>query len=166
MLWKCCTQYTNKFGNSTVTTGLEKFSFHSNPKEVQCQRMFKLWYDCVHVSKVMLKILQPKLEQYVKQENSLVQAGKGRRRKQRSNSQHPLDHRKSKKKKKKKKPEKHLLLSTVLKSLTIWISTNRRKLFKRWEYQSILPTSWETCKQIKKQQLKTDMEKQTGSKLG
>ena len=37
--------------------------------------MFKLWYDCAHVSKVMLKILQPKLEQYVKQENSPVQAG-------------------------------------------------------------------------------------------
>ena len=33
------------------------------------------------------------------------------------------------------------------------------KILKRWEYQSTLPTSWETCKQIKKQQLETDMEK-------
>ena len=40
--------------NSAVATGLEKVSFHSNPKEGQCKRMFKL----PHASKVMLKILQ------------------------------------------------------------------------------------------------------------
>ena len=34
--------------NSAVTTGLEKVSFHSNPKEGQCQRMFKLLYSCTH----------------------------------------------------------------------------------------------------------------------
>ena len=33
MLGKCCTQYVNKFENSAVATGLEKFSFHSNPKK-------------------------------------------------------------------------------------------------------------------------------------
>ena len=33
---------------SAVATGLEKVSFHSNPKEKQCQRMFKLWYNCTH----------------------------------------------------------------------------------------------------------------------
>ena len=37
---------------------------------------------------------------------------------------------------------------------------------KRWEYQANLPASWETCMQVKKQQLELDMEKQTGSKLG
>ena len=36
----------------------------------------------------------------------------------------------------------------------------------RWEYQTILPVSWETCMQVKKQQLEPDMEQQTGSKLG
>ena len=41
---------------TAVVTGLEKVSFHSNLKEGQCQRMFKLFYDCIH-SKVMLKIL-------------------------------------------------------------------------------------------------------------
>ena len=40
------------------------------------------------------------------------------------------------------------------------------KFFKRWEYQTILPVSWETCMQDKKQQLEPDMEQQTGSKLG
>ena len=34
--------------NSTVATGLEKISFHSNPKEKQCQRMLKLLNNCVH----------------------------------------------------------------------------------------------------------------------
>ena len=36
----------------------------------------------------------------------------------------------------------------------------------RWEYQTTLPASWETCMQVKKQQLEPDMEKLTGSKLG
>ena len=35
--------------NSAVTTGLEKVSFHSNPKERQCQRIFKLPHDCTHL---------------------------------------------------------------------------------------------------------------------
>ena len=35
----------------------------------------------------------------------------------------------------------------------------------RWEYQTTLPASWETCKQDKKWQLELDMEQQTGSKL-
>ena len=34
--------------NSAVATGMEKVSFHSNPKEGQCQRMFKLPYNCAH----------------------------------------------------------------------------------------------------------------------
>ena len=44
--------------NSAVATGLEKVSFHSSPKEGQCQRMFKLPYIVLlsHASKVMLKI--------------------------------------------------------------------------------------------------------------
>ena len=45
MLLQCCTQYASKLGNSAVVTGLEKVSFHSNPKERQCQRMFK--HDCM-----------------------------------------------------------------------------------------------------------------------
>ena len=36
--------------NSSVTTGLEKDSFHSNPKERQCQRMFKLLHKCTHLT--------------------------------------------------------------------------------------------------------------------
>ena len=68
--------------NSAVATGLEKVSFHSNPKERQCQRMLKLLHNCTHLtaSKVMLKILQARLQQYVNSEVPDDQAGfrKGR----------------------------------------------------------------------------------------
>ena len=54
----------------------------------------------------------------------------------------------------------------MLKPLTVWITTNYGKLLKKWEYQTILSVSWETCMQVMKQQLELDMEQQTGSKLG
>ena len=41
--------------------------------------------------------------------------------------------------------------STMLKPLTVWIITNCGKLLKRWEYQTILLVSWETCMWVKKQ---------------
>ena len=50
--------------NSAVATGLEKVSFHSNPKERQSQRRLKLPH-ISHASKVMLKILQARLQQYM-----------------------------------------------------------------------------------------------------
>ena len=48
MLWKCRTQYASTFGKLAVATRLEKFSFHSIPKERQCQRMLKLLHNCTH----------------------------------------------------------------------------------------------------------------------
>ena len=47
-LLKCCTQHDSKLGHSAVATGLEKVSFHSNPRERQCQRMFKPLENCTH----------------------------------------------------------------------------------------------------------------------
>ena len=41
---------------------------------------------------------------------------------------------------------------------------NCEKFFKRWEYQTTWPASWEICMQVRKQQLELDMEQQTGSK--
>ena len=55
---------------------------------------------------------------------------------------------------------------TTLKPLTVWVTTNCGKFWKRWEYQTILPVSWDICMQVKKQQLEPVMEQQTGSKLG
>ena len=55
---------------------------------------------------------------------------------------------------------------TMSKPLTVWITTNCGKFLKRWEYQTTWPASWEICVQVKKQQLKPDVEQQTGSKWG
>ena len=62
---------------SAVAIGLKKVSFHSNPKEKQCQRTLKLSHNCTHLtsSKVMLKILQARLHQYMNRELPDIQAG-------------------------------------------------------------------------------------------
>ena len=54
----------------------------------------------------------------------------------------------------------------TLKPLTVWITTNCGNFLKRWESQTTLLAFWETCMQVKKQQLGPDMEQWTGSKLG
>ena len=82
MLCKCCTQYASKFGklSSGHRTGKGQFSFQSQRR--QCQRMLKLCTIALisHASKVMLKILQARLQQYMNRELPDVQAGfrKGR----------------------------------------------------------------------------------------
>ena len=48
--------------------------------------------------------------------------------------------------------------------LTVWITINCGKFWKRWEYQTTWSASWETCMQVRKEQLEPDMEQQTGSK--
>ena len=82
MLWKCCTQYASKFGklSSSHRTGKGQFSFQSQrkakPKNVQTTTQLYSFY----ISKVMLKIIQARLQWYVNQELPDVQAGfrKGR----------------------------------------------------------------------------------------
>ena len=49
-------------------------------------------------------------------------------------------------------------------SLWLWITINCGKFWKRWEYQTTWPASWEICMQVRKQQLELDVEQQTGSK--
>ena len=46
----------------------------------------------------------------------------------------------------------------------VWITINCGKFWKRWEYQTTWPASWETCMQVRKQQIELDMKQQTGSK--
>jgi len=55
-------------------------------------------------------------------------------------------------------------LLTMPKPLTVWIIINCGKFWKRWAYQTTRPASWETCMQVRKQQLELDMQQQTGSK--
>ena len=52
------------------------------------------------------------------------------------------------------------------KVFTVWITTNRGKFLKWWEYQTNFPASWETCMQVMKQQLESDLKQWTGSQLG
>ena len=78
--WHCESAALNMSANlatSAVATGLEKVSFHSNPKKRQCQRMLKLCTIALisYASKVMVKILQARLQQYVNCELPDVQAG-------------------------------------------------------------------------------------------
>ena len=81
MLLKCCTQYVNKFGklNSGHRTGKCQFTFQSESNSKECSDYHKIAL-ISHGSKVMLKILQARLQQYVNWELPDVQAGirKGR----------------------------------------------------------------------------------------
>ena len=55
-------------------------------------------------------------------------------------------------------------LLTMPRPLTVWITINCGKFWKRWEYQATWPASWETYMQVRKQQIELDMDQQTGSK--
>ena len=57
-------------------------------------------------------------------------------------------------------------LSNIIKPLAVQITANYGKFLKKWGYQTNLPVYQETCMQIKKKQVETDMEQWTGSKLG
>ena len=106
----------------------------------------------------MLRILQARLQQYVNHELPDVQVEfrKGR------GTKLPTSIGSSIKQDSSRKTSTSALL-TMPKPLTVWITTNYGKFLKRWEYQTTLPASWETCIQVKKQQLELDMEQQTGS---
>ena len=93
--------------NSAVATGLEKYGFHSNPKKDNAKRCSNYHTIALisHASRVMLKILQARLQQYVNQELQHIQAGFRKGRGTRDHIQLPLDHEKSK-----RVPEKYLLL--------------------------------------------------------
>ena len=115
-----------------------------------------------HSSKVMLKILQARLQQYVNQELPDVQAGFSKGRGTRDQIAY-ICWIIEKAREFQKKSTSALL--TTPKPLTVWITTNRKFLMK-WEYQTTLPASWDICMQVKKQQWELDVEKQTDSKWG
>ena len=62
------------------------------------------------------------------------------------------------------KSNEHWFKTLLIKSLTVWITINCGKCWKRWEYQTTWRASWETYRKVRKQQLELDMEQQTGSK--
>ena len=155
MLWKCCTQYASIFGklSSGHRTGKGQFSFQSQrkamPKNVQTiaqlHSSHTLAKQCSKFSKPGFNSTWTKNFQMFKLDLEKAEE---------SDCQHPLDHRKSK-----IIPEKHLLLLYwLLQSLCLCGSQQTGKFFKRREYQTTWPSSWEICMQVKKQQLELDME--------
>ena len=75
----------------------------------------------------------------------------------------PISAGSSKKQESSKKTSISALLTTP-KPSTVWITINCGKFWRRWGYQTTWPASWETCMQVRKQQLELDIEQQTGSK--
>ena len=125
--------------NSAVATGLEKVSFHSSPKECSNYCTIAL---ISHTSKVMLKILQARLQQYMNRELPDVQAGfrKGRgTRDQIANICWIIKKATKKQQKESSRKSSTSALLTMPKPLTVWITTNCGTFLKRWEYQTTLP---------------------------
>ena len=164
MLWKCCTQHASKFENlsSSHRTGKGQFSFQSQikvmPKNVQtnarlhssqtlaewCSKFSKWGLNSTWTENFqMLKLDLEKAEEPEIKLPTCIGSSK----KQESSRKTSLS-----------------ALLTMPKPLTVWITTNCEKFWKRWEYQTTWSASWEICMQVRKQQLELDMEQQTGSK--
>ena len=164
MLWKCYTQYASKFGklSSGRRTGKGQFSFQSQrkamPKNAQttaqwnsphtlvksCSKFFKpgfcsTWTMNFQMFKLVLeKAEEPEIK---------LPTSAGSSKKQESSRKTSIS-----------------ALLTMPMPLTVWITINCGKFWKRWEYKTTWPASWEICMQVRKQQLELDMEQQTGSK--
>ena len=110
-----------------------------------------------HASKVMLKILQAGLHQYVNFQMFKLDLEKA----EEPEIKLPTSAGSSKKQEYSRKTSISALL-TMPKPLTVWITINCGKFWKRWVYQTTWPVSWETCMQVRKQQLELDMDQQTG----
>ena len=164
MLWKCCTQYVSKFGklSSGHKTGKGQFSFQSQRKAMpknaqttaQLHSSHMLVKECSKFSKPgfnsmwtmnfqMYKLVLEKAEQ----PEIKLPTSAGSSKKQESSRKTFIS-----------------ALLTMPKPLTVWITINCGKFYKRWEYQHTWPASWETYMQVRKQQLELDMEQQIDSK--
>ena len=114
-----------------------------------------------HISKVMLKILQARLQQYMNQEPPDVQAGfrKGIDTRDQIANIHWII-------KNVREFQQNIYFCFIDYFQSLWLcgSQQTEKLWKRWEYQTTWLVCWEICMQVKKQQLELNMEQQTGSK--
>ena len=113
--------------NSAVDTGVEKVSFHSNPKERQCQECpnYHTIAFISHASKAMLKILQARLQQYMNLELPDVQDGLEKA--EEPEIKLPTSAGSLKMQESCRKASTAALL-TVSKLLTVWITTNWKVL--------------------------------------
>ena len=169
MLWKCCTQYASKFGKLSSVHRTEKgqFSFQSQKKampknaqtttqlhsshtlvwasfELVCSKFSKPGFSNMWtVNFQMFKLVLEKTEE----PEIKLPTSAGSWKKQESSRKTSIS-----------------ALLTMPKPLTVWITINCGKFWKRWEYQTTWSAFWEICMQVRKQQLELDMEQQTGCK--
>ena len=139
MLLKCCTQYASKFGklSSGHRTG-KRSVFIPIPKKGNSKECSNYCTIALisHASKVMLKILQARLQQYINFQMFKLDLEK---------TEEPeiklLTFFGSLKKQENFNKTSTSVLLTMSKPLTVWTTTNCGKFLKRWEYQTILPAS-------------------------
>jgi len=123
ILLKCCTYYASKFGKLSSDHRTGKCVFIPIPKKGNAKESsnYRTVAFISHASKVMLKILQVRLQQYVNHEFPDVQAGFGKGRGTRDQIR------------KQESSRKTSALLTMPKPLTVWITANCGKFLKRWE---------------------------------
>ena len=164
MLLKCCTQYASKLGklSSGHRTGKDQFSFQSQRKAMaknvqttiqlhsshmlvkKCSKSLKLGFSNTwSMNFQMFKLVLEKAEE----PEIKLPTSAGSWKKRESSRKTSIS-----------------ALLTMSKPLTVLITINCGKFWKRWEYQTTWPASWETYMQVRKQQLELDIEKQTCSK--
>ena len=163
MLWKCCTQYASNFGklSSGHRTGKGQFSFQSQRKAMPKSVHYCTIALISRASKVRLKFFKPGF-------NSTWTLNFQRFKLNLENPEEteiklPTCAWSWEKQESSRKTSISASL-TIPKPLTVWITINCGKFWKKWEYQITWSASWETCMQVRKQQLELDMEQQTGSK--
>ena len=156
ILWKCCIQYASRFRK--CSSGHRKRSvFIPIPKKGNVKECSNYCTIALisHTSKVMLKNLQARLQQYANCELPDVQAGFRKGRGTRDQSVNLLWIIK-----KAREFQKNIYFGFIdyAKSFDSWVTANSGKSLKRWEFQTTWPTSWEIYMQVKKQQFELDME--------
>ena len=162
MLWKCCTQCASKFGklSSGHRIGKGQFAFQSQrktmPKNVHTTTAL-----ISHASKVKLKIFKLGLSSTWTENFQMYKLGF--KEAEEPEIKLPTFAGSLKKQENSRKTSISALL-TMPKPLTVWITINCGKFWKRGEYQITWRASWETYMQVRKQQLELDMEQQAGSK--
>ena len=155
MLWKCGTHYASKLGKLKQWPQDWKWSvFIPIPKKGNAKECSNYHTTAIisHASNVMLKILQARLQQHIvnfqmftlvleKAEEPEIKlpTSAGSLKKQESSRKTSI-----------------CALLTMPKTLNVWIQKTG-KFWKRWEYQTTWPASWETYMQVRKQQLELDM---------
>ena len=150
MLLKCYTQYARKFGKQQWPQDWKRSVFIPIPKKLNDKECSNCCTTALisHTSKVMLKILQARLQQYMNQENPDVQPGfrKGwGTRDQIVNICWIIE--------KARKFKKIICFCFIEYAKEfVQIKTNCGIFLKRWKCQTTLPVFWETCMQAKKQQ--------------